>query len=117
MQGDAGQLAALWGEQFEAVTLVWTLHHLADPEAILREVRRILKQDGRVLIGDWAVSEGKERGVCFRFTAVEIEQLLARAGFQNINVEWVEPYLVLVVGEKSDVRETSSGDIAKALGR
>ena len=100
MQGDAGQLAALWGAQFDAVTFVWTLHHMADPEAILREVHRILKQAGRVLIGDWAVSDGKERGACFRFTAVEIERFLARAGFQNTKVEWVESYLVLVVGEK-----------------
>ncbi len=101
MRGDAGQLAALWGEQFDAVTLVWTLHHMADPEATLREVHRILKPGGKVLIGDWVVSEGEERGDCFRFTAVEIERFLARAGFQNINAEWIEPYLVLVVGERN----------------
>jgi len=49
VQGDAGQLAALWSERFEAVTLVWTLHHVADPEAILREIHHILKPGGRVL--------------------------------------------------------------------
>ena len=94
-------MAVLWREQFEAVTLVWTLHHMAHPEATLREVRRALKQGGWVLVGDWVVDEGKEKGDCFRFTAAEIERFLARAGFQNINVEWVESYLVLVVGEKN----------------
>jgi SAM-dependent methyltransferase len=79
-----------------------TLHHMADPEATPREVHRILKQGGRVLIGDWMASEGEERGTCFRFTAVEIERFLAKAGLQNINVEWVESYLVLVIGEKNE---------------
>ena len=102
MQGDADQLAALGDEQFEAVTLVWTLHHVASPEAILRQVGHILKPDGKVLVGDWVVGEGQERRSCFKFTAVEIERFLTRAGFQNINVEWVEPYLVLVIGEKNE---------------
>ncbi|MBM3187717.1 MAG: class I SAM-dependent methyltransferase [Chloroflexi bacterium] len=101
MQGDAGQLAALWGEQFDAATLVWTLHHVADPQMILRQVGRVLRSGGKVLIGDWVVGEGQERGECFRFTAEEIEQLLDGAGFQNIAVEWIEPFLVLVTGEKS----------------
>ena len=91
----------LWREQFEAVTLVWTLHHMADPEATLREVYCALKQGGRVLVGDWVLIEGQEAGECFKFTAGEIERLLVGAGFQNVNVEWVEPYLVLVIGEKN----------------
>jgi ubiquinone/menaquinone biosynthesis C-methylase UbiE len=61
VQGDAGQLATLWGEQFDAVTLVWTLHHMAHPEATLREIHRILKPGGRVLIGDRVVSKGEEQ--------------------------------------------------------
>jgi ubiquinone/menaquinone biosynthesis C-methylase UbiE len=113
VQGDAGQLAALWGEQFEAVTLVWTLHHVADPQVILRQVGRILKPGGKVLVGDWVVGEGQEKGDCFEFTAGEIERFLAGAGFQNISVEWIEPYLVLVAGEKngnSSSEEKESGE-------
>ena len=45
------------------MSLIWTLHHVADPQAILRQVGRMLKPD--------------------------------------VNVEWVEPYLVLVIGEKN----------------
>lgn len=101
MQGDAGQLAALWGEQFEAVTLVWSLHHMADPEVTLREVHRILKPGGKVLIGDWVVGDGQERGTCIKFTMQEIQQFLRGAGFQGIDVEWIEPGLVLVTGEKN----------------
>jgi hypothetical protein len=35
MKGDVGQLAALWNNKLGAVTLVWTLHHAADPEETL----------------------------------------------------------------------------------
>ena len=101
MQRDAGRLAALWDEPFEAVTLVWTLHHVADPEATLRGVHRILKPGGRVLIGEWVLRKGQEKGHCFKFAAGEIERFLAKAGFQNVSVEWVESDLVLLIGEKN----------------
>ena len=107
MKGDAGQLAALWGEQFEAVTLVWSLHHMADPVATLREVYRVLKPKGKVLIGDWVVGDGQERGVCFRFTTREIQQFLRETGFQRIGAEWIEPCLVLVIGEKNGASVSS----------
>lgn len=101
MEGEAGQLAALLGEQFEAATLVWTLHHVDDPEATPRQVGRMLKPGGKVLIGDWVVGEGKRKGDCFRFIATEIERFLTWAGLQNVDLEWVEPYQVLATGEKS----------------
>ena len=116
MQGDAGQLAALWGEQFEAATLVWTLHHVADPQAILRQVGRILRPGGRVLVGDWVVGEGQQRGDCFKFTAEEIERFLTGAGFQNIDVEWIEPYLVLVIGEKNRNSASEEKECGKRKG-
>ena len=116
MQGDAGQLAALWGEQFEAATLVWTLHHVADPQAILRQVGRILRPGGRVLVGDWVVGEGQKRGGCFKFTAGKIERFLTGAGFQNINVEWIEPYLVLVIGEKNRNSASEEKECGKRKG-
>ena len=109
MKGDAGQLAALWGEQFEAVTLVWSLHHMADPVATLREVYRVLKPKGKVLIGDWVVGDGQEREGCFRFTTGEIQQFLRETGFQGIGAEWIEPGLVFVIGEKNGAT-VSSGD-------
>jgi ubiquinone/menaquinone biosynthesis C-methylase UbiE len=73
VRGDVGQLATLWGDQFEAVTLLWTLHHLTNPEETLRGVYRILKSRGKVLIGDWVLGEGQERGVCLKFTIREIQ--------------------------------------------
>ena len=83
------------------MTLVWALHHVDDPKAILQQARRTLKAGGIALIGEWVVGGGQKKGDCFRFTATEIEGFLTRAGFQNVDLEWVDPYLVLATGEKS----------------
>jgi len=101
MKGDVSQLAALWKNKLGAVTLVWTLHHVADPEETLRGIHRVLKPGGKVLVGDWVVGDGQEKGICFKFTSRQIQQFLIRAGFEGIDVEWIEPELVLIIGEKN----------------
>ena len=100
MHGDTGQLAAAWRARFDAVVLAWTLHHVANPTETLCQVGHMLKPDGKVLNGEWAVEQGQERGDCLKFTAREIQQMVQEVGFQDTDVEWIEPYLVLVMGRK-----------------
>lgn len=83
------------------ITQALILHHVGASKAGLRETLRVLRPGGKVLIADWVVGEVREKGNCFKLTAGEIVRFLARIGFQNINVESIEPYLALVVGEKN----------------
>jgi len=96
---DAQQIA-FKDDYFEAIILTYSLHHVEEPLIALREIHRILKPGGRVLIGDWVAAEDQSRSGCFRFTLSEMQQMPQAAGFQQVEIEQIEPGLVLVVGEK-----------------
>ena len=102
VEGDAQQMIAFQEGQFEAFTLTFTLHHLEAPEAALQEIHRVLRPGGKVFIGDWVVEAGQPRSECYRFTVAEVQQMLETTGFQRIEVELIEPGLVLVIAEKED---------------
>jgi SAM-dependent methyltransferase len=38
------------GQSFDAVTFVWSLHHIGDPVNALREAGRVLRVDGHILV-------------------------------------------------------------------
>ncbi|TET07748.1 MAG: class I SAM-dependent methyltransferase, partial [Candidatus Thorarchaeota archaeon] len=51
VKGDAQHPSRYFkNEEFDAVTMIYTLHHLHQPVRALQELGRILKPDGRILI-------------------------------------------------------------------
>jgi len=100
VEGDAQQMAAFKDGQCEAFTLTFALHHIEAPEVALQEIHRVLRPGGKVLIGDWVVEEDQPRSECYRFTVAEVQGMLEAAGFHRIEVELIEPGLVLVIAEK-----------------
>jgi SAM-dependent methyltransferase len=80
----------------DAVIVVDALHHVADVEVVLQEVRRVLVPGGPLLIGEpgeghaesaKSLAEGREHGV--RESEVHpltIGRLAARAGFDRIDI-------------------------------
>ena len=71
-----------------AATLVLVLHHVSDPENALREVRRILKPDGRILIidmleHDHTIFKQSMGHAHLGFNPDTVKQLLSDAGFTN----------------------------------
>jgi ubiquinone/menaquinone biosynthesis C-methylase UbiE len=77
-----------WGEgHFDAVVSTHALHEIADPSAALREMRRVLKHGGTLLIGDF--TRGETRWNERYFTPAQARAMLQRAGFSHVAVEKV----------------------------
>lgn len=78
------------------------LHHeLDDPEAILRESYRLLKQNGSIAISDWRKEE-TEMGpsIEIRYEEETVKRQLQTAGFENIRIYRDFPNNFLILGEK-----------------
>ncbi len=72
-------------ESLDAVVLANVLFQAEDHDELLREVARVLKSEGHLLIVDWTDSHGgmgpaKEQVV----TEAKAEELVARAGFKKV---------------------------------
>jgi len=77
-----------WNDgRFDAVVSTHALHEIADPDAALREMRRVLKQGGTLLIADF--TEGESRWNERYFTPSQVRRMLETAGFVEITVEKV----------------------------
>ncbi len=106
-----GRQIGFKSDHFEAVIMMFTLHHIEKTEPALREVHRILQPGGRVIVCDWVVvAEDQDRSGCYRFTIGEIRRMVQEAGFWPVEVEQVEPGLVLVVGEVESLALEARGE-------
>jgi 2-polyprenyl-3-methyl-5-hydroxy-6-metoxy-1,4-benzoquinol methylase len=90
-------------EHFDAVTCVDVIEHLVEPFHVLREIKRVLKRNGQMLIGTANVAslsnrlrilfgyrprtsfdDGWDGGHLLYFTPKELEKLLKRYDFQVV---------------------------------
>ena len=72
---------------FDAAVSVHALHEIADPNAALREVLRVLKPGGTLLVGDF--TDGETRWNEDYFTPAEAGEMVQRAGFADVDVQKV----------------------------
>ncbi len=72
--------------EFDAVTLVYSFHHIEDPISALDEIKRVIKPGGKILIVE-CIAEDGEGVVCCRFSKGELTAILNEAGFLNAQVE------------------------------
>jgi len=84
---DAQHMQAFRDSRFEAMVSVHALHEIADPNAALCEIRRVLKDGGTVLIADFTT--GETRWNEDYFTPPQLRTMLEKAGFIDVHVEKV----------------------------
>lgn len=72
----------------DTVFLFSVIYILENPEEVLKEIRRILKSEGRFLMSaPFIFNEAKEPADYWRFTSSGIYKLLQNAGFNKIEIE------------------------------
>ncbi len=86
----SAECMSLRSEIFDFVVSLKVLHEIARPAMALKEVFRVLKPWGRVLIIDWvrgsAVTKGHAHASRY-FTPQRLEEMLSRTGFEDTVIE------------------------------
>jgi len=99
-QGDAHNINRYFQHKFDTIIISYTLHHIKKPVIALINIRKILKNKGKIIIGDfWFTKRKKKRG-CYRFTVDDIKKLLKKAGFKYFGQDRISKDFVLITGEK-----------------
>lgn len=83
---------ALFDGSLDAIAINMALHHVVKPDEAIREMYRVLKNTGRVVISDvyehngkWAKEEMFDEWL--GFSDIQIVQWLEYAGFKDITIE------------------------------
>ncbi|MEW6592791.1 MAG: class I SAM-dependent methyltransferase [Candidatus Hadarchaeota archaeon] len=101
VRGDAHKIDECFGEKtFDAVTLIYTLHHIDRPITALRKIREILRSYGKIIVLDYWFTERKRKSGCYKFTPNDVKNMLVRAGYKYLGADRVGKNSVLMVGEK-----------------
>jgi len=83
IKGDATHLNFPNG-QFDVAILSHSLHHIEDPPAALREVYRVLRSGGTIMVSEHELKEKGTKSECYHFTLTELTETLLEAGFGGI---------------------------------
>ena len=80
-------------DRFDAIICTQVLAHMADPAAVLREFRRILRPGGRLLLSCPLFFQENEKPYdFFRYTQFGLRHLFERAEFKIERLDWLEGY-------------------------
>src|SRR3990167_5648882 len=61
IKGNAYDMNIFKSRKFDAVTLVYSLHHMNYPEIALKETMRILKPGGKIVIVEYIIKKRKSK--------------------------------------------------------
>lgn len=79
---------------YDAVLFSQVLEHIAEPDAVLRELLRVLKPGGRIWASAPLFYEEHEQPYDFyRYTQFGLLRLFEEAGFSDPEIDWLEGYL------------------------
>lgn len=86
VEADARALGFLGTGEFDAAVSLYSLHELRAPMACLREIKRLLRPAGEVLVVDFPKgSLAQELWNERYYTTAEVAEMLGRAGFVKVS--------------------------------
>ena len=99
---------------FDRVVSTLALHHFFDAQSVVKEMARVVKKDGRIIMGDVQIPPLRlmnglfklEPGFVRMYGDKEIEHMLAKEGFQIIKRRRVSLAAVLVVGGRISIKKS-----------
>ena len=89
--------------EFDAAILGFVLHELPEPYPVLNEVRRTLREDGRLLVFEWLPSVPVRRPGARRLAPEQVERLFDSAGFRVEDVVQCNDAVYAVRGSMAKV--------------
>ena len=102
VKADVSHLDAFGDKFFGGVVSVYTLHEFEDPLVVLREIRRVLKNGGTVVVVDFIKGGDAERLWGERYyTPTEIESLLTDVGFKEPKMSLLYKDVILISATKT----------------
>jgi ubiquinone/menaquinone biosynthesis C-methylase UbiE len=107
IKADARRLGFLAAGAVDAVVMLWALHELRQPRAVLVEARRVLRPGGGLLITDFPRGSLAQRlWHEDYYTPRQVSKLLAATGYVDISARLVEDRQVLwAKGVRSAAKE------------
>jgi len=97
IKNDENHLDMFKDEFFGGVVSVYALHELENPLAVLMEIRRVLKNDGKAVIVDFIKGGEAEKLWGERYyTPTEIKSMLKVAGFKEVKTSFLYKDVILV---------------------
>ncbi|KYK38120.1 MAG: hypothetical protein AYK18_08065 [Theionarchaea archaeon DG-70] len=102
IQGNAEHLSSFLTEEFDACISIYVLHELKNPLMVLKEIRKVLKEQGEIIIIDFPKDSVAE-DIWYEkyYTPKEMALLLKKSRFKNINLKFLgSQELVYLTAEK-----------------
>ena len=102
IKGDAEYLSSFLAEKFDVCISLYVLHELRKPLKVLKEIKRILNRNGKIIVIDFPKGSAAEELWGEEYYAhKKMEFYLKKCGFKRVNVEFFEgKELAYVTGEK-----------------
>jgi demethylmenaquinone methyltransferase/2-methoxy-6-polyprenyl-1,4-benzoquinol methylase len=94
---DANNLEFIY-ETLNAVVIMWALHEMRNPQAVLKEAHRVLRPDGEVLVVEFPYNSLAQKLWNENYyTSKELADSLRKAGFRDVQAKRIECKQILWV--------------------
>lgn len=98
IKGDAHYMGMFKDNKFDAVIFIYSLHHMDNPESVLKEAHRVLKPNGKIVIVEFIIRIRKS--ICHKFVSKEVNEMMEHACFRDLNIQKLEEDIILALGIK-----------------